>query len=207
MTDRIQQMLDSVRDELGASPRKPRGWKVRSILRARAKQEEDTEALEAILRKPNLTNELDGIAKAKGDVDVSYFGPSHPDEWKSPDLIASARAAQVNKNGPKIDPAEAAMATFQAARLEPVRRSGRFGLKAGGARDDHPARSEQQRSRQPMGDERTEAPAAPLRRRKGGGIERVGRDPEIVIPAARAQKLEIVPPKRRGSWLKALKRR
>lgn len=194
MTDRIQQMLDSVKTNLGASVPKPKVWRVQSILRARGRTDVANEARDGILEKPSTYNDLSRKVGLSSEVDVTYFGPSRPDMWKGTDLqTASVRQAKTGK-GLKIDAAEAAIAALQTAKLQPRDRLDNI---------DPLSRT--------FGDYQSKLDDAdPKTRRQARRGPRKSTDLNISDMSGRVTFSEaqdrVIPPKRRGSWLRVLRK-
>jgi hypothetical protein len=116
MTDRVQQMLDVVRNDFEVAIKKPRGRRAKAILRAKVRSDMSADAREGILKSP-IRNETDGAnVSAQSGFDTSYSGPSNPDTWRKSSIPGESVLSKT-RGGPKIDPADAALAAFQSAKL------------------------------------------------------------------------------------------
>lgn len=118
MTDRVQEMLDVVKQELETAIKRPR--------RRRAKVSMRAEVREGILKNPHQsqgtgpTNLRPGSRSFRGG-QTGYSEPRHPDVWRDTTTTGGDMAA-TSKAGPKIDPADAALAAFQTAKTHSPKR-------------------------------------------------------------------------------------
>lgn len=196
MTDRVRQMLDVVRNDFQGATKHPRGRRARAIFRAKIKTDNrlgiSADAREGILRNPVRNQEVDSVSLRGSGIDANYSGPSKPDEWRSPEMKAmcaeSPRSEQ--RGGLKIDPADAAMAAFQAAKLGSL--DSKFSHRES-------LQSKFGRVESKRGIFRSKAKAEKRQMQSKGSHAFSDSDNG-------SEDEEIVAPKRRGSWIKALKR-
>ena len=116
MTDRVQQMLDVVKQEFETATRKPRGRRAKAAMRA--------EVREGILKNPHQSPDRMSSGFKSGSRGLQggqpgFSEPRHPDIWRNTST-KGAGMPDHPKGGPQIDPAEAALAAFQNARRHPA---------------------------------------------------------------------------------------
>lgn len=187
MTDRVQQMLDVVKQEFEMATRKPRGRRAKATMRA--------EVREGILKNPHLSPDQTPPGFKSGSRGLQggqpgYSEPRHPDIWrntstKGVDLVVHP------KGGLQIDPAKAALTAFQIARRQPAGKVSRQEA-VEGLSLDRPRISE--------------GAVKPLRRKARGRIILRGKnvDDSFSDSQGRSEKDGIMISKRRGSWIRAL---
>lgn len=183
MTDRVQQMLDVVKQDFETAIKKPRGRRAKAIMRA--------EVREGILKNPRRSQSEAPETAELRDSQVGYSGPRRPDLWRNEARKGIALPAHP-KGGLKIDPAEAALAAFQVARMRPHRdlpsRPTFEEISLDRPRiDDGPLRSESNRSRSRF-------------RRRAKDTD------ELTFDSRRgSEKGKTKTDRRRGSWIRALR--
>lgn len=187
MTDRVQQMLDVVKQEFETTIKKPRGRRAKAIMRA--------EVRDGILKNPHQppgrvpTGFKSGSRGLQGG-QPGYSEPRHPDIWR----IASVKGVDLSnrpREGHQIDPAKAALTAFQIAKRHPPGKAFRQEAVESHSLD------------RPRMDEDTVKPHA--RKVRGGIIRRrKGVDDLFSDSQERSEKDETMISKRRGSWIRAL---
>lgn len=109
MTDRVQQMLDAVRETFEVSTRKPRLRRSKAGMRA--------EVRDGILKHPYLPSGAAPHVHGLRETQTGFSGPRHPDVWRDASAHggAGARRAEMATGN---DPADAALATLRAAKSD-----------------------------------------------------------------------------------------
>lgn len=187
MTDRVQQMLDVVKQEFEMATRKPRGRRAKAAMRA--------EVREGILKNPHQSPGQTPTGFKSGNRGLQggqpgYSEPRHPDIWRNTSAKGTDLAVHP-KGGLQIEPAEAALTAFQIARRNPPGKASRQEAVEGLSLD-----------RPRMG----EAPVKPHGRKARGRIilRRKNVDDSFFDSQGRSEKDETMISKRRGSWIRAL---
>ncbi len=179
MNDRVQQMLDVVKDEFETAIRKPRRRRAKAMMRAEVREGILKNPLHTSGQKPGVAPNVRGL---QGDR-AGYSEPRHPDVWRNTSIRGTDLPAHA-ESGRGIDPAEAALAAFHDARSRPNRKGmQRSAFEA--ASIDRPRMDEE--------------PVKPRGRKARRRINRRIRDRDEVMVDARNG-----PAKRRGSWIRAL---
>ena len=187
MTDRVQEMLDVVKQELEITIKRPRRRKSRGGMRA--------EVREGILKNPHLSQGKGPASLKPGrssfrDGQAGYSEPRHPDVWRDRSA-AGGDMATPSREGAKIDPAEAALAAFQATKVRSSKPTSRQGVFDSLSLD------------RPRMDERQIKPLC--RGSKGRIIRRKKIGSEATHDSrGEPEKGHIELEKRRGSWLRFL---
>lgn len=187
MTDRVQQMLDVVKQEFETTIKKPRGRRAKAIMRA--------EVRDGILKNPHQppgrvpTGFKSGSRGLQGG-QPGYSEPRHPDIWRN----ASAKGVDLSnrpKGGHQIDPSKAALTAFQIAKRQSPGKASRQEPVEGLSLD-----------RPRMGED----PVKPHGRKMRGRITLRGKnvDDSFSDSQGRSEKDETKISKRRGSWIRAL---
>lgn len=112
MTDRVQQMLNVVKDNFEAATRKPR------LRRSRrgAGGSMRAEVREGILKHPYLPSGTAPRARGLQETQTGFSGPRHPDVWRDAP-IQTAGVGGKAKQSHGVDPADAALAAFRDAKM------------------------------------------------------------------------------------------
>lgn len=187
MTDRVQEMLDVVKQELETAIKRPR--------RRRAKVSMRAEVREGILKSPHISQGTGPTSLMPGSRSfqagqTGYSEPRHPDVWRD-GSIAGRDQPDRSRGRPKIDPAEAALAAFQAAKTRSPKRSSRRSVLDSLSLDRPRMDGEQIKSRRRASKGRTI-----LRKRTDGDAPADSRE--------EPKNGDIGSEKRRGGWLRAL---
>lgn len=109
MTDRVQQMLDAVRETFEVSTRKPRLRRSKAGMRA--------EVRDGILKHPYFPSGAAPHVHGLRETQTGFSGPRHPDVWRDASAHDGAGARRTEK-ATGNDPADAALATLQAAKSD-----------------------------------------------------------------------------------------
>lgn len=187
MTDRVQQMLDVVKQEFEMATRKPRGRRAKATLR--------TEVREGILKNPHQSPDQTPAGFKSGSRGLQggqpgYSEPRHPDVWRT----SPAKGVDMPvypKGGLQMDPAEAALTAFQIAKRHPPGKASRQEAVEGLSLD-----------RPRMGEDTVK----PGGRKARGRIILRGKNVDNSFSDSQggADKDGIMTSKRRGSWFRAL---
>ena len=187
MTDRVQQMLDVVKQEFETATRKPRGRRAKAAMRA--------EVREGILKNPHQSPDRTPTGFKSGSRglqggQLGFSEPRHPDIWRN----TSTKGVDMpdhQKGGLQIDPAEAALTAFKIARRHPAGKGSRQEVVEGLSLD-----------RPRMGED----PIRPRARKARGRIFRQRKSDDDLFSDSqkRSEKDQIATSKRRGNWIRAL---
>lgn len=119
MTDRVQQMLDVVKDNFEAATRKPRLRRSRRNAGASMR----AEVREGLLKHPYLPSGTAPRARGLQETQTGFSGPRHPDIWRDAP-IQTAGVGGKAKSSYGVDPADAALAAFRDAKRGKKGRAG-----------------------------------------------------------------------------------
>lgn len=112
MTDRVQQMLNVVKDNFEAATRKPR---LRRFQRG-AGASMRAEVREGILKHPYLPSGTAPRARGLQETQTGFSGPRHPDVWRDAPIQTAGGGGKA-KQSHAVDPADAALAAFRDAKM------------------------------------------------------------------------------------------
>ena len=187
MTDRVQEMLDVVKQELETPVKRSRRRKAKAGMRA--------DVREGILKNPHQSQGTGPASLKSGssgfrEGQAGYSEPRHPDVWRDGSAAGGDTVAP-SRGGLKIDPAEAALAAFQATKGRPAKRTSRWGILEN-LSFDRPRMDEQQIKPRGRGSK-----GRIIRRKKIA-------DGAILDSRGEPEKGHIELEKPRGSWLRVL---
>lgn len=119
MTDRVQQMLDVVKDNFEGVVKRPR------LRRSRrdASGSMRAEVREGILKHPYLPSGTAPRARGLQETQTGFSGPRHPDVWRDAPVQTAGSGGKTN-NSYAVDPADAALAAFREAKVGKKGRAG-----------------------------------------------------------------------------------
>lgn len=119
MTDRVQQMLDAVKDNFEAATKKPRLRRPRRGAGASMR----AEVREGILKHPYLPSGTAPRARGLQETQTGFSGPRHPDVWRDAPVRTAGQGSH-RGSAQNIDPADAALAAFRDAKKRKKVRGG-----------------------------------------------------------------------------------
>lgn len=111
MTDRVQQMLDVVKDNFEAATKRPRLRRSRRDAGGSMR----AEVREGILKHPYLPSGTAPRARGLQETQTGFSGPRHPDVWRDAPVQTAGSGGKTN-NSYGVDPADAALAAFREAK-------------------------------------------------------------------------------------------
>lgn len=117
MTDRVQQMLDAVKENFEAATRKPRLRRLKRGVGTSMR----AEVREGILKHPYLPSGKAPLARGLQETQTGFSGPRHPDVWRDAPVQTASHGGRSAGGRSTDDPADAALAAFKAAKLRTAR--------------------------------------------------------------------------------------